>query len=121
MLYGLISAFLNTGGPLLLMELAFLLRCVGCEVVWITNQKLAEPDQVIYSLENRMLDRGVQVIIFCFCVCARACVPLLLTLWCSHFLLLLCCYLGINLPLKCPSALDTTDYHIHVVAGQIIL
>lgn len=49
------------GGPLLLMELAFLLRGVGAEVVWITNQKPIEEDQVIYSLEHKMLDRGVQV------------------------------------------------------------
>lgn len=49
------------GGPLLLMELAFLLRGVGAEVVWITYQKPAEPDEVVYSLENKMLDRGVQV------------------------------------------------------------
>ncbi|XP_052188879.1 uncharacterized protein LOC127799163 [Diospyros lotus] len=51
-----------SGGPLLLMELAFLLRGVGAEVVWITNQKPAEPDEVIYSLEHKMLDRGVQVV-----------------------------------------------------------
>ncbi|EEF52629.1 uncharacterized protein LOC8275779 [Ricinus communis] len=50
-----------SGGPLLLMELAFLLRGVGAEVVWITNQKPTETDEVIYSLENKMLDRGVQV------------------------------------------------------------
>ncbi|XP_059636456.1 uncharacterized protein LOC132278634 [Cornus florida] len=50
-----------SGGPLLLMELAFLLRGVGTEVVWITNQKPAESDEVIYSLEQKMLDRGVQV------------------------------------------------------------
>ncbi|KAI4316856.1 hypothetical protein L6164_024796 [Bauhinia variegata] len=51
-----------SGGPLLLMELAFLLRAVGSEVVWITNQKPVEPDEVIYSLKNKMLDRGVQVL-----------------------------------------------------------
>lgn len=43
------------------MELAFLLRSVGAEVVWITNQKPVETNEVIYSLEHRMLDRGVQV------------------------------------------------------------
>lgn len=43
------------------MELAFLLRGVGAEVVWITNRKPNEPDEVIYSLEHKMLDRGVQV------------------------------------------------------------
>lgn len=51
-----------SGGPLLLMELAFLLRGVGAEVVWISNQKPNEPDEVIYSLEHKMLDRGVQVL-----------------------------------------------------------
>lgn len=51
-----------SGGPLLLMELAFLLRGVGAEVVWITNRKPNEPDEVIYSLEHKMLDRGVQVL-----------------------------------------------------------
>ncbi|KAK2990433.1 hypothetical protein RJ640_011181 [Escallonia rubra] len=50
-----------SGGPLLLMELAFLLRGVGAEVYWITNQKPLETDEVIYSLEHKMLDRGVQV------------------------------------------------------------
>ncbi|XP_077244264.1 uncharacterized protein LOC143884527 isoform X2 [Tasmannia lanceolata] len=50
-----------SGGPLLLMELAFLLRSVGAQVVWITNQKPMETNEVIYSLEHRMLDRGVQV------------------------------------------------------------
>ncbi|KAK9265955.1 hypothetical protein L1049_003479 [Liquidambar formosana] len=49
------------GGPLLLMELAFLLRSVGAEVCWITNQKPSGTDEVIYSLEHKMLDRGVQV------------------------------------------------------------
>lgn len=43
------------------MELAFLLRGVGTEVVWITNQKPLESDEVVYSLERKMLDRGVQV------------------------------------------------------------
>lgn len=50
-----------SGGPLLLMELAFLLRGVGAQVVWITNQKPTDTDQVIYSLEHKMLIRGVQV------------------------------------------------------------
>ena len=44
------------------MELAFLLRGVGAEVVWITNQKPVELDDVVYSLEHKMLDRGVKVI-----------------------------------------------------------
>ncbi|KAL8459035.1 hypothetical protein ACS0TY_036494 [Phlomoides rotata] len=51
-----------SGGPLLLMELAFLLRAVGTRVVWITNQKPAEPDEVMFSLERRMMDRGVEVL-----------------------------------------------------------
>ncbi|RDY11955.1 lpsB, partial [Mucuna pruriens] len=59
MKYGLDSL---AGGPLLLMELAFLLRGVGSDVVWVTNQKPAETDQVMYSLESKMLDRGVQVL-----------------------------------------------------------
>ncbi|KAA8531923.1 hypothetical protein F0562_006360 [Nyssa sinensis] len=50
-----------SGGPLLLMELAFLLRGVGAEVCWITNQKPSTTEEVIYSLEHKMLDRGVQV------------------------------------------------------------
>ncbi|XP_015889877.1 uncharacterized protein LOC107424557 [Ziziphus jujuba] len=51
-----------SGGPLLLMELAFLLRSVGAEVCWITIQKPFDTDEVIYSLEHKMLDRGVQVL-----------------------------------------------------------
>ncbi|TYI56349.1 hypothetical protein E1A91_D11G203300v1 [Gossypium mustelinum] len=50
-----------SGGPLLLMELAFLLRSVGAEVNWVTFMKPSETDEVIYSLEHKMLDRGVQV------------------------------------------------------------
>ncbi|KAK4434553.1 hypothetical protein Salat_0618100 [Sesamum alatum] len=50
-----------SGGPLLLMELAFLLRAVSTRVVWITNQKPTEPDEVSYSLEQKMMDRGVEV------------------------------------------------------------
>ncbi|KAJ4963135.1 hypothetical protein NE237_023074 [Protea cynaroides] len=50
-----------SGGPLLLMELAFLLRSVGAQVVWITIQRTIEIDEVVYSLEHKMLDRGVQV------------------------------------------------------------
>ena len=49
------------GGPLLLMELAFLLRSVGTEVCWVTIQRPVHSDEVTYSLENKMLDRGVQV------------------------------------------------------------
>lgn len=44
------------------MELAFLLRGVDAEVVWITNQKpVEEEDEVVKVLEKKMLDRGVQV------------------------------------------------------------
>jgi len=50
-----------SGGPLLLMELAFLLRGVGAEVIWTTYPKPTEGDNIAYSLENKMLDRGVQV------------------------------------------------------------
>lgn len=45
-----------------MMELAFLLRRVGAEVCWIAIHKPAGTDEVIYSLEHKMLDRGVQVI-----------------------------------------------------------
>nr|XP_029123719.1 uncharacterized protein LOC105056225 isoform X2 [Elaeis guineensis] len=50
-----------SGGPLLLMELAFLLRNVGSQVAWITNQKSEDANEVTYSLEHKMLNRGVQV------------------------------------------------------------
>lgn len=46
---------------MLLMELAFLLRSVGAEVCWITIQKPVDTDEVVYSLEHKMLNRGVQV------------------------------------------------------------
>ncbi|KAI7979399.1 Lipopolysaccharide core biosynthesis mannosyltransferase LpsB [Camellia lanceoleosa] len=42
------------------MELPFLLRGVGAEVCWITNQKPSETEEIIYSLEHKMLHRGVQ-------------------------------------------------------------
>ncbi|CAL4964323.1 unnamed protein product [Urochloa decumbens] len=51
-----------SGGPLLLMELAFLLRHVGSQVVWITNQRSEETNDVTYSLEHKMLNHGVQVL-----------------------------------------------------------
>lgn len=57
------------GGPLLLMELAFLLRSVGAEVCWITIQRPLDTDGVIYSLEHKMLDRGVQVDTSSGCLC----------------------------------------------------
>lgn len=44
------------------MELAFLLRSVGARVAWITIQKPVDTDEVIYSLEHKMLTRGVQVL-----------------------------------------------------------
>lgn len=46
----------------MLMELAFLLRSVGAKVAWITIQKPVDTDEVIYSLEHKMLTRGVQVL-----------------------------------------------------------
>ncbi|KAK3159949.1 hypothetical protein QOZ80_1BG0053140 [Eleusine coracana subsp. coracana] len=51
-----------SGGPLLLMELAFLLRRVGSQVVWITNQRSEETNDITYSLEHKMLNHGVQVL-----------------------------------------------------------
>ncbi|KAK3163518.1 hypothetical protein QOZ80_1AG0004710 [Eleusine coracana subsp. coracana] len=51
-----------SGGPLLLMELAFLLRHVGSQVVWITNQRSEETNDITYSLEHKMLNHGVQVL-----------------------------------------------------------
>ncbi|XP_047168902.1 uncharacterized protein LOC124837544 [Vigna umbellata] len=51
-----------SGGPLLLMELAFLLRAAGSDVVWTTIQRPPQTDDVVYALENKMLDRGVQVL-----------------------------------------------------------
>ncbi|KAG2298960.1 hypothetical protein Bca52824_035432 [Brassica carinata] len=47
------------GELLLLMELVFLLRGVGAEVVWTTNKKPVEADEVVIVLEPKMLDRGV--------------------------------------------------------------
>ncbi|KAL0734306.1 hypothetical protein Bca4012_010516 [Brassica carinata] len=41
------------------MELVFLLRGVGAEVVWTTNKKPVEADEVVIVLEPKMLDRGV--------------------------------------------------------------
>jgi hypothetical protein len=49
------------GGPLLLMELAFLLRQVGSQVVWVTNQRPEGTNDASYSLEHKMLNHGVQV------------------------------------------------------------
>ncbi|XP_020679287.1 uncharacterized protein LOC110097331 isoform X1 [Dendrobium catenatum] len=51
-----------SGGPLLLMELAFLLRNVGARVIWITYQKPAEENEVIHTLEHKMMNRGLQVL-----------------------------------------------------------
>lgn len=50
-----------SGGPLLLMELAFLLRNVGAQVIWITCQKPDLENAVAHSLEYKMVNRGVQV------------------------------------------------------------
>ncbi|CAO2823333.1 unnamed protein product [Amaranthus hypochondriacus] len=51
-----------TGGPLLLMEFAYLLRGVDAEVVWITYQQAAESYAVLSSLENKLLAKGVQIL-----------------------------------------------------------
>lgn len=78
---------LSSGGPLLLMELAFLLRGVGAEVYWMTIQKPVKEDEVVYNLEQKMLDRGVQVInlighqqfeAMCWCYCYMAFIFLIL-------------------------------------------
>lgn len=81
------SRTLSSGGPLLLMELAFLLRGVGAEVYWMTIQKPVKEDEVVYNLEQKMLDRGVQVInlighqqfeAMCWCYCYMAFIFLIL-------------------------------------------
>ncbi|KAJ3694299.1 hypothetical protein LUZ60_009779 [Juncus effusus] len=51
-----------SGGPLLLMELAFLLRGVGTKVIWITYPKSDESNDITINLEHKMLSHGVQVI-----------------------------------------------------------
>ena len=51
----------SSRGSLLLKELAFLLRGVGVEVCWITIQKPLYLVGVVYNLEHKMLNRGVQV------------------------------------------------------------
>jgi hypothetical protein len=49
------------GGPLLLMELALLLRQAGALVNWITNQKDVENNPVSHSLELKLIKNGIQV------------------------------------------------------------
>ena len=56
------------GGPLLLMEFAYLLRGVDAEVVWITYQQAAESYAVLSSLENKLVAKGVQVRHPQFCI-----------------------------------------------------
>ncbi|XP_078157022.1 uncharacterized protein LOC144552872 [Carex rostrata] len=51
-----------SGGPLLLMELAFLLRGVSSKVVWITYPKTDEANDVTSRLEHKMLNHGVELI-----------------------------------------------------------
>lgn len=51
-----------SGGPLLLMELAFLLRNAGAQVIWITYQKSAEENEVTHTLEHKIMNRGLQVL-----------------------------------------------------------
>uniref|UniRef100_A0A7N0UE41 Uncharacterized protein n=1 Tax=Kalanchoe fedtschenkoi TaxID=63787 RepID=A0A7N0UE41_KALFE len=55
-----------SGGPLLLMELAYMLRGVGAKVCWITLQVSSETDDVVDNLEHKLLSRGVQVHKFVF-------------------------------------------------------
>uniref|UniRef100_A0A7N0UI11 Glycosyl transferase family 1 domain-containing protein n=1 Tax=Kalanchoe fedtschenkoi TaxID=63787 RepID=A0A7N0UI11_KALFE len=50
-----------SGGPLLLMELAYMLRGVGAKVCWITVQVSSESDDVVDNLEHKLLSRGVQI------------------------------------------------------------
>ena len=45
------------------MELAFLLSGVGTEVVWLTNKKPVEPDEDNYSVEHKVLEKGVEVVL----------------------------------------------------------
>ncbi|GAU34939.1 hypothetical protein TSUD_312700 [Trifolium subterraneum] len=49
-----------SGGPLLLMELAFLLRAVGSDVVWITNQYPTEHDQVLPARGEKAVDTALK-------------------------------------------------------------
>ncbi|PKU66221.1 hypothetical protein MA16_Dca009595 [Dendrobium catenatum] len=51
-----------SGGPLLLMELAFLLRNVGGRVIWITYKRPAEENEVIHTLDHKMMNRGLQAL-----------------------------------------------------------
>ncbi|KAJ4813352.1 UDP-Glycosyltransferase superfamily protein [Rhynchospora pubera] len=51
-----------SGGPLLLMELAFLLRGVNTKVVWITYPKTEEANDVTNRLEHKMLNHGVELL-----------------------------------------------------------
>ena len=52
---------LFAGGPLLLMELALLLKQAGAQVKWITNQKDTERNHVSHSLESKLIKNGIQV------------------------------------------------------------
>ena len=79
----------SSGGPLLLMELAFLLRGVGVEVCWMTIQKPLYLVRVVYSLEHKMLNKGVQVReiryligLFVSCKCSQSCIQLHSTCLC---------------------------------------
>ncbi|KAH6554532.1 hypothetical protein KP509_1Z327500 [Ceratopteris richardii] len=50
-----------TGGPLLLMELAVLLKRAGGDVKWITNQKDTERNPTSQGLEAKLIKNGIQV------------------------------------------------------------
>lgn len=48
-----------TGGPLLLMELAVLLKNAGADVMWVTNQKDIDNNTVSQRLETKLVDNAV--------------------------------------------------------------
>lgn len=50
-----------TGGPLLLMELAVLLKNAGGAVKWVTNQKETDNTAVSQKLEAKLVANGIQI------------------------------------------------------------
>ncbi|KAH7331584.1 hypothetical protein KP509_20G041300 [Ceratopteris richardii] len=52
-----------TGGPLLLMELAVLLKRAGGDVKWITNQKDTERNPTSQGLEAKLIKNGIQILL----------------------------------------------------------
>ncbi|KAI5070902.1 hypothetical protein GOP47_0013153 [Adiantum capillus-veneris] len=51
-----------SGGPLLLMELAVLLKRAGGDVKWVTNQKDTEKHMISQNLEAKLLKNGIQIL-----------------------------------------------------------